>query len=82
MTHLRAGRQRKVPLALPLHNFRVGWRAYLVDEHSNPTLIAVGRDVFHCSSVDQAMRLAVKQVPQMISAPDAQIGIRYVKEVK
>lgn len=60
--------------------FRVGWRAYKRNKQGEPLLIAVGRDVFMAGSVERAMQLAVKQVPYMISAPGAEIGIRYVRK--
>lgn len=83
MTHLRTGKQRgKKPVALRMVNYQVGWRAYTVDDKGNTSLIAVGRDIFHCSSVEMAMKIALKQIPIMISEPDAQVGIRYVKEKK
>ena len=63
-------------------NYRVGWKAYTVDDQGKPTLVGIGRDVFHCSSVASAMKMAVRQIPAMISVPEAQVGIRYVKELK
>lgn len=83
MTHLRTGRQRgKKQLTIPMKLFRVGWRAYTVGVPGEATLISIGRDYFRCSTVEQAMRLATKHIPLMISEPGAQIGIRYVKEEK
>lgn len=60
--------------------FRVGWRAYKRNAKGEHLLIAVGRDVFMAGSVENAMKLAAKQVPYMISAPGAEIGIRYVRK--
>lgn len=60
--------------------FRVGWRAYKRNKQGEPLLIAVGRDVFMAISVERAMKIACKQVPYMISAPGAEIGIRYVRK--
>lgn len=80
MTFLRTGKQRgKHPVPAMLQ-FRVGWRAYKRNKQGEPLLIAVGRDVFMALSVENAMRIACKQVPHMISAPGAEIGIRYVRK--
>lgn len=76
----RAGRSLAVGLA---KEYKVGYRAYwphYESGSSKPEILAVSWDIFHASTVEIAMAMAVKRVPAMIGHPGCSVGIRYVKE--
>ena len=73
----------KVNLPVPItKTYKVGWRAYWprFDAVGRPEILGVHWDIFHATSVEKAMKMAVARVPGMIGHPGCSIGIRYVKE--
>lgn len=61
-----------------MKKFRLGWRAYDPD---TGVILGVGVDTVHCSSNQMAYNKVLRRVQQDVG-PGAEIGVRYVKEVK
>jgi hypothetical protein len=73
----------KVELPVPIaKTYKVGWRAYWprFDALGKVEILAVSWDIIPASSVQKAMEIAVRRVPERIGHPGCSVGIRYVKE--